>query len=213
MTPKEFAKALVGINDLSCAAIESKPINYDWSQGYTEEGGWDLFEASRCEKCNVPVVGCTGERHSDADSKVECDGRIAEQEGPMMSYYYPLSEDLDTHEAARKLVDLPLCVVTVGDEIGLALTGGGMDLSWQICEAFMVLGYLPPFHFCDLPAMSGRGTSAKDRWIAVGCQKTCTVVADWALRRSGRVQEMMSKARKEARVKEMTKARAKRRTA
>jgi hypothetical protein len=59
------------------------------------------------------------------------------------------------HEAAHALRGLPLCIIERLDGEGyeLALTGGGMDLSWEICEAFVRLGFLPPVHFCDLPDM------------------------------------------------------------
>ena len=95
----------------------------------------------------------------------------------MMNYYYPIDLDAerdDLEEAAKKLVDLPLCIVTFedSDTIALALTGGGMDLSWEICEAYMLLGYLPPLHFCDLPGISGRGTSNRDKWIIAGCRRS-----------------------------------------
>jgi hypothetical protein len=85
-------------------------------------------------------------------------------DGPMMNYFYPVSDYTpgDMNAWAAKLVDLPLCVVEIGDERGLALTGGGMDLSWEIAEAYVRLGYYPPT-WIDLPAMSGRGESAKDR--------------------------------------------------
>jgi len=44
-----------------------------------------------------------------------------------------------------------------------------MDLSWDICEGYMLLGYLPPVHFCDLPAFAGMKLNAKNKWIINGC--------------------------------------------
>lgn len=87
-------------------------------------------------------------------------------EGPMMNYRYPVegadSDDVGTYrhrmdaiEAAYVLRGVPLCVVEYDDGIALALTGGGMDLSYEICEAFTLLGYYPPTAFCDLPHMAG----------------------------------------------------------
>ena len=89
-------------------------------------------------------------------------------EGPMMNYWYPLEEQdedrlgpyrstFDAAEAAFRLRHHSLCLVEVGGELGLALTGGGMDFTWDIAEAFIDLGYLPPLHFCDLPGMAGKG--------------------------------------------------------
>lgn len=169
------------IRTLACDAINATPINHaDWTVGLGDT--WEPTEASRCETCNEAIVGFGGERHDMADDtgECECKGHIGEQEGPMMSYWYPLAID-DTAEAARTIVDLPLCVVTVGGETGLALTGGGMDLTWEICEAFMLLGRLPPMHFASrLPQICGRGTSERDRWIAAGCIRSCTIAAQWA---------------------------------
>ncbi len=78
-------------------------------------------------------------------------------EGPMMNYWYPLPavED-DPVQSAADLADLPLCVVRVEDEWGIALTGGGEDLTWEIVEAYLRLGQLPPRHFADLPGQADR---------------------------------------------------------
>lgn len=78
-------------------------------------------------------------------------------EGPMMNYWYPIGLREEEIEAACAIKDLPLCFVKVDDVDGIALTGGGMDLSWQICEAYVRLGYLPPVHF-TLPRMADRWT-------------------------------------------------------
>lgn len=161
------------VKDLYYGMTDVKPVNYDWSSGYPEV--WDFHVASRCEECNEIVVGRGGERHCDVDDDSECEGYVPLSEGPMMSYYYPLPDfDMSCTDAAKLLVDLPLVVVEFQDsgDKALALSGGGMDLSWEICEAFMRLGYLPPVHFSDLPEMSGRGQSAKDRWIIASCRRS-----------------------------------------
>jgi hypothetical protein len=103
---------------------------------------------------------------------------------PMMNYYYPLphyggdaGEDqamLDQHAGAVCLAEVE------GVGTVLALTGGGMDLSWDICHAHMLLGYLPPLHFCDLPAMGGMTLTDRNRWILDGCEKSAEVAASWA---------------------------------
>ena len=99
-------------------------------------------------------------------------------EGPAMMYYYPLGDRTDPQEAARDILRLPLCVVAFSEamqdkgapEFALALVGGGTDLSWEICEAYIRLGYFPPAHF-ELPRMSGRadgseyGNMERDRRI------------------------------------------------
>lgn len=187
------------IKTLSCEAIDTKPQDYDWDGKHydiQETGeGWISWEATRCEACGkiVATQGPTnGETHSDLDSESDCHGHVPATEGPMMSYFYPLAI-ADEADAARKLVDLPVCVVSVNGTRGLALTGGGMDLSWEICEAFMLLGFLPPVHFADLPGMAGTDPDSKrNRWIVAGCLKSCAVSASWARDRARRIRLMVA---------------------
>jgi hypothetical protein len=184
------------IRNLSCAAIEVKPVNADWTKGYGET--WEYTEASHCSECNAVVIGREGDRHRDVDSDSTCLGSLS-GEGPMMSYWYPVEID-DKEEAARALVDLPVCVVEVDGQTGLALTGGGMDLSWDICEAFVVLGYLPPLHFCDLPGMAGKNPdSARNRRTVAACLKSCVVAASWAKSRAARLRSTIESMRKRTR--------------
>lgn len=115
-------------------------------------------------------------------------------EGPMMNYYYPLPDhaDIDPAAAALKLAHLPLCVVSFQQDgygwsdaavdgdlpaYALALTGGGMDLSWQIAEAHMRLGYMPPAFACDLPNFAGMDTASPvNAWIIAGCRRTARAI-------------------------------------
>ncbi len=169
------------IRSLYGGAVKAVPRDFDWSEGYPET--WDYYEAATCDKCGKLVYNVHGsEIHSYIQISSECEGNVY-AEGPMMNYFYPLPTKPDDLEAAQKaLINLPLCLVYLQDENewGLALTGGGMDLSWEICEAYMRLGYLPPMHFCDLPRMCGRGTSAKDRWIMAGCKASARWMVMWA---------------------------------
>jgi hypothetical protein len=99
---------------------------------------------------------------------------------PMMNYYYPLpaidTEKISKDEIsyAKAIKDLPLCLVYLEKEgiYALALTGGGMDLSWEICEAYIRLGYCPPLEFCELPRLAGKKIDAKNRKIIEACIKT-----------------------------------------
>jgi len=183
------------IKTLSCGSVGVMPVDADWSKGYGET--WECVEASRCSECNAVLIGREGDRHMDVDPTGEsaCPGTLS-GDGPMMNYYYPVEID-DTEEAARILVDTCLCVVTVDGTTGLALTGGGMDLRWEICEAFMLLGHLPPLHFCDLPGMAGKNVDSKrNRWIVAGCLKSCSVAAGWAKRTAQRLRETVKSTRK-----------------
>ena len=99
-----------------------------------------------------------------------------------MNYYYPLPRELDPSEERQiALAHLPLCLVQFEDsgKCALALTGGGMDMSWEICEAFMVLGFLPPVHFAGLPDMAGLKLDARNRWIMAGVEKSLRVKKRW----------------------------------
>lgn len=175
----------VPVRDLWTAAIDVKPRNHEWREGYGET--WESYEAVECEKCGKALVlsGGGGCEHREEDhEEEECDGYLSTADGPMMGYYYPLPGFRGGEEEAVKLRDLPLCLVRfLGEEVdeeeewSLALTGGGMDLSWEICEAFMVLGYLPPTHFCNLPAMADKLYTTRNRWILAGCNRSLTVKA------------------------------------
>jgi hypothetical protein len=149
-------------------AVNGTAVEADWTRGYGTE--WDYWSALVCDECGELVVSTGPE--SDHRHEVLF-------EGPMMSCYYPIEERClgGPEDAARKIAGLPLCVVRVGDQYGLALTGGGMDLSWEIAEAFMRLGHAPPLRYSNLPGIAGRGSSARDRWIVEGCLRSAKAAA------------------------------------
>jgi hypothetical protein len=186
------------IEGMSCAAIDVKPIEVDWSEG--NNGDWfETFEASLCEKCGAPLVGYNGDTHCNLDDDVKCQGHVPGNEGPMMHYAYPIPESntFEPELVAIDLAELPVCLIlrTGNRDLELALTGGGMDLSWEICEAYMRMGYLPPVHF-ELPGMAGRGSSARDKWIVAGYLRACEVAEGWAKRKAERVKELAKAAKK-----------------
>jgi hypothetical protein len=72
-------------------------------------------------------------------------------EGPMMNFYWPLTHWLNTdpYEVAERLRHLNVCLVKIEDGgsdalWALALTGGGMDLSWSVAAGYIAAGFLPP---------------------------------------------------------------------
>jgi hypothetical protein len=101
-----------------------------------------------------------------------------------MNYAYALPGSVDPYEAAPKIAHLPLCLVEWEDKSGrsgwaLALTGGGMDLSWEICEAFMMLGELPPLKYAGrLPDLSGKH-GARARYVLAGARRSIQVARNW----------------------------------
>lgn len=180
---KRKRDVLTKINDLRVDAIECKPLTVDWTERLGQDmEGWVTTEAVDCETCNARVVrtGPSGdERHCDVDAESECEGNVPGIDGPAMNYFYPVPDlHMANEDAALAIAHLPVVLVTLDGEDGLALTGCGMDLSWEIAEAHMRLGYLPPTHF-DLPRMCGRGVSERDRWIIRGYLRSCQVAANW----------------------------------
>lgn len=181
------------VKDLWCETIETVSVDKDWTTGLDLEEtgeGWSAWQAETCDKCGEHVIVRIGHgdaRHCDLESDSECEGTVPDFEGPMMNYYWPLPK-LRQHEedAAIAIAHLPLCLVTVEGAPALALTGGGMDLAWEIAEAYMRLGWLPPTRL-TLPKMCGRGVSPTDRWIAAGVIRAVSIHRNWL---AGHAREM-----------------------
>lgn len=125
----------------------------------------------------------TGEPAITEDELAECfDSEPDSADGPMMNYYYPLNESIgyggngnvfgpyssryDEIEAAYRIRNHPLCLIRFEDDgsYALALTGGGMDLTWSIVGAYVDMGYLPPAAFCRPP-----GFRTHDEGYLVAC--------------------------------------------
>jgi hypothetical protein len=190
---------LPALADLHADALHAEPIDVDWSEreyDYDGDGGegtwifWEMDDCFECEKRTNSQGYCETE---------ECD-RFSEHsescEGPMMNYFYPLggfaSRELDPDWAAEQLYEYgaTTCLVRLdGHQFGLALTGGGMDLSWEICQSYIALGLLPPIHFARLPEMAGRPRGDLDRHIVRACLKSFEVAAS----QDGRGKEHLSK--------------------
>lgn len=166
------------LNNLS-VLIESRPFDF------SEEEGWNYAQAEECETCEEVLVARYEGEWDEHEENTDCEGGIW-TDGPMMGYLWPLP-DLGKHSGslehvARQLVGLPLCAVeTAEGEVALALTGGGMDLSWEICAAYISLDCLPPFALTDLPGMAGY--AEKYPHIIAACRRTCEVLKRWAVGR------------------------------
>lgn len=168
-------------SDLSCACLWNQAVAKDWTAlNGDDEAGWQAWAAEKCEKCGEYVLLEPGEgnvRHKDISDE-KCSGHVSLFEGPMMNYWYPIDNPdvFGIQEEALKIKHLPLCIVLVDDVWGLALTGGGMDFTWEIVEAFVALGYLPPIHFArKVPGMADRGISPKDQYLMRACRKALVV--------------------------------------
>ena len=180
---------LPAAKNLSAALIFKESVHFDFGEGYPE--GWEFWDADECSECGKVLMSNGGEeQHCDIDDKSECEGYV-NGDGPMMNYYYPLDGEhtfnkydfdwgaycKDEQEAAKRLAYLPLCLVRIGawddDNWALALTGGGMNLAWQIAEAHIRLGFLPPLDICEgLPDFAGQGYTRRRKEILAACNRS-----------------------------------------
>lgn len=108
---------------------------------------------------------------------------------PMMDYRYllPNFEDkLDkmSMKEAKNAVDragnMTLVKDMVDEKYYLALTGGGMDLSWDIAKGHINLGYLPPAHFCrHMPRMAGMTDTKENMEVIEACRRSLDAQKWW----------------------------------
>jgi len=168
MTRKIHAKTEeVNVEDLYWGVDDIKPRDVDWST--LSYDSWEVIQ---------PYTEEDFEKYSDDPHEYNDDAEDAlgygdmdtmrENNQPMMNYCYSLGErDTFDAEDARALGHLNLCLVhfTETEEHALALTGGGMDLSWDIVEAYIRLGYVPPVHFARLPRYAGHTMTPARRII------------------------------------------------
>lgn len=188
--------------DLSAEFIDATPIDYDWTTGYAE--AWECMEAAECSECGQEIVFSIGEeQHRYIDDDSHCLGSVC-CEGPQMNYYYPVGRGKYTTDNAKVLAGLPVCLVWFLESdfrdgtAGLALTGGGQDLSWEICEAYILLGYLPPIHFTDLPDMAGIKMTRRVRRILSACQESLRVKRRRVKSRYVKLRELRERIKKRA---------------
>lgn len=211
-------------NNLNCSFVNSTPVDADWAALKGEDfDGWRAFEAFTCDCCGRVVVATDAgevecrealpeidviDDDGEPDTVVnECTGTLYPN-GPVMDYYYPIQFDQDSEEAAKLLINLPVCIVEFDNgKTGLGLTGGGMDLSWEICEAYILLGCLPPLHFSNLPQRGDRGTSARDLEIVAACVRSCQVAEGWAKSTRDRLESLVRVAKVKANPPIVAKAR------
>jgi len=123
---------------------------------------------------------CQGTFMDGDEVENTCSGYV-NSDGPMMNYWYPVHIS-DCKGAAEAISHTCLCVVEFEDgQTGLALTGGGMDLSRDICSAFIALGYFPPAHYAGrLPRFAGDKMSPAMADLLGVCLASCEVAVQWA---------------------------------
>lgn len=188
---------LTPIKDLYADCIDVSSTRVDWEAEIERVGleDFEIAEAVECRGCGQIVVQtglCRGdEQHrrmvpSNADCDCEegqtcpvciaaaCRGNVPEAGGPQMNYFWVIPHEIDAEEVARKISHLSLCLVRFHDEWGFALTGGGMDLSWDIAEGYMQADCLPPARL-ELPAFSGSNfKKPRAQWVIAGSKASQT---------------------------------------
>jgi hypothetical protein len=194
------------IRNLCVEHVNAIPVTVDWESvaaAMSDDGDPWCYEAVRCEECKAIVVieGPGGnEEHRYVDAESDCRGHVPSVEGPMMAYAYRC-DWRDASDAAERLVDLPVIpVILPNGDHALALTGGGQDLSWEICAAYVALGFLPPLHFAgDLPRIAGKYMGQSQWRTLAACLRSASVAAGGAKAAARRLREIRSECKSSAR--------------
>jgi len=156
----------VNVEDLYWGCDNVKPRDIDWSN--LTYDSWEVIQPYSVE--DFEKYGDPYEYSEEAEEKLGY-GSFEDMEQsnqPMMNYLYPIGEgDEFDSEDAKAIDSLNVCLVyfTESEEYALALTGGGMDLTWDIVEGYVRLGYLPPVHFSRLPKYAGHKMNPRRRVI------------------------------------------------
>jgi len=145
------------IKDLYASVVLENAKHFDFSEGYGEK--WEI------------ALDLTEEEQEN-------------EEYFPMNYIYPLPPEFERdmeerfgEDWRRKIKEKLVCMTVVyiidEDRYYLALTGAGMDFSWEICETYINLGYLPPIEFCDLPNLAGKDYSKpENKRIVLACLRS-----------------------------------------
>jgi hypothetical protein len=192
-----ISEARRAVSKLSAHYVDAKPENYDFGDcgQYIVDGDDHAFINGDGQP--VPGKALMEENDLDEDDLVDwaeangfstcpCHGEDFREfdsaEGPMMNYRYPIDDKWFNADGARRIADL---------EVYLALTGGGMDLSWEICEAYVRLGCLPPSHF-ELPAMAGKKLTERTALVLTAVERSNDVLTGWAQSRKERTSRLLA---------------------
>ena len=176
------------MDKLYCDAIHAVPKNFNFSQGYGETWNPVYPDLEDLEPGEVQdFAEDYGIEWNESYGRVHCIIEAIQENDPdfccpMMNSIYPIpgySGD-PSEDQVKVLNSGSLCLVEVEGEVYLALTGGGMDFSWEICAAYIALGYSPPLHFSDLPRMAGKPSNQRDQEVIEGCLNSYTVAGMWA---------------------------------
>lgn len=158
----------IDISSLYYSAVGAQSVHFNFGAGYGETWEDVPLPYLTCSSCDF--VG-QDESYEEGEACPHCilgEGQSClelPECRPMMNYYYPLpnydrNPEADQLHLYKSSANVVLVQIRGGEDVedsyALALSGGGMDLSFDICHAYILLGYAPPLVFCDLPHFAGQ---------------------------------------------------------
>ena len=180
-------------------SVDVEAIHFNFGAGFGETWEEVLIPHITCLSCDFVGQDDVFEEGGECP---KCQSVLERPEfAPMMNYYYRLPNyegDRDPEADQLLLYQSSVSVVIVmirggeylADTYALALSGGGMDLSWDICHAFILLGYVPPLFACDVPEFAGQDNSKEPFWSIL---KACLQSAESAKRQAQWTQSKLAK--------------------
>ena len=193
------------IGELSLAAVDVNSAYFNFGEEFGVT--WDEVTLGllQCESCPATfdddAHGEGDPHYHEGDPCPICPHTLQRPEvAPMMNYYYelpyyegdPEEDQLTLYQSSANVVLVRMLnIKDNGDSYALALSGGGMDLSWDICHAYILLGYAPPLHFCDLPDFGQDNSQEPYNLILKACLQSAKFVAERATRKIEQLQSAM----------------------
>ena len=147
----------VKVRDLRPDFVFSEAREYDFSEGYGDR--WEIaFERTEEEEDNEEFM-------------------------PMMNYIYECRQDLSEEQMKEIAQKYAITFVSIYEReepwrsasdytVYMALTGAGMDFSWDIAGAYVMQGCLPPLQFCLLPRFAGDKLTTEKAKILAACEES-----------------------------------------
>jgi hypothetical protein len=172
------------LENLTGNFIDAGSVGYDWSEGYADS--WDIIrpdasqfdETEIIEAAELYDIEIADFEHNELIEEIQNEIWLDSQYEPMMNYYTDLG-DVSGQDIAQKFNNSCFTVIEFDTgNVGLALTGGGMDMSWSMARAFISAGYLPPEYICQLPKMGGENSAL----TIAACNETLKILSDRFLR-------------------------------
>lgn len=147
-------------------AIDAESQDYDFSRSFDD---WHVPKPNFSDHDNhtireaIRYIGLDPDDYTregwpqnvieDAREKLRTDSTLE----PMMNSVWPMREYRGNTAKDQLAVawNTTCCIVEIesmpGDHPFIAMTGGGMDLSWDLAEAYMRCNFLPPTNLLPLP--------------------------------------------------------------